>query len=100
MGYSVWWSVYAAGLLIGGLLGRWAAIRYMALAVFAVTLGKVFLVDMAGVEAGYRIASFLALGVLLVGVSFLYQRYFRAALAAWDGAGAAERAEEGSSPSE
>lgn len=99
MGYSVWWSACATGMLIGGLLGRWAAIRYMALAVFAVTLGKVLLVDMADVEAGYRIASFLALGALLVGASFLYQRYFRAALVAWDGDPATEPTREGEPPS-
>jgi len=36
------------------------------------------------VEAGYRIASFVALGGLLVGASLLYQKYFREALAHWD----------------
>ena len=77
MGLSVWWSVYAAGLLAAGFVFRHPAVRYMALAVFAVTIGKVFLVDMAGIEAAYRIGSFLALGALLVGASFLYQRYFR-----------------------
>ncbi len=84
MAYSIWWAVYAAGLLIIGFVVRYSPVRYFALGIFAVTLGKVFLVDMAGIEAGYRIASFLALGVLLVAASFLYQRYFREALAKWD----------------
>ncbi len=84
MAYSIWWAVYAAGLLIVGFVTRYSPVRYFALAIFAVTLGKVFLVDMSDIEAGYRIASFLALGVLLLAASFLYQRYFREALAKWD----------------
>ena len=84
MAYSIWWAVYAAGLLIIGFVVRYSPVRYFALALFAVTLGKVLLVDMADIEAGYRIASFLALGVLLLAASFLYQRYFREALANWD----------------
>jgi uncharacterized membrane protein len=56
----------------------------MALAVFAVVLTKVLLVDMADVDAGYRIASFVALGAMLLAASWLYQRYFREALASWD----------------
>ena len=82
MGYSIWWAIYAAGLLIVGFVARYSPLRYFSLAIFAVTLGKIFLIDMAGIEAGYRIASFLALGVLLVAASFLYQRYFRKPLTA------------------
>jgi hypothetical protein len=78
-GYSIWWAVYAAGVLIVGFAVRRAALRYFALAVFALTLGKVFLMDMAKVEVGYRIGSFLALGVLMVAGSVLYQRFFHGA---------------------
>ncbi|HOF17418.1 MAG TPA: DUF2339 domain-containing protein, partial [Phycisphaerae bacterium] len=84
VGYSIWWAVYAAVVLAAGFLARYAPVRYLALALFAVTLGKVLLVDMSDVEAGYRIASFVALGGLLVGASLLYQKYFREALAHWD----------------
>ena len=84
MAYSIWWALYAAVLLAIGFAVRHSPLRYMALAIFAVTLGKVFLLDMAGIEAGYRIASFVALGGLLVAASLLYQRYFQSALAKWD----------------
>ncbi len=84
MGFSLWWAAYAAALLAAGFGARRPPLRYMALGVFAVTLGKVLLVDLAGIDLIYRVGSFLALGGLLVAASLLYQRYFRAALANWD----------------
>ncbi len=40
----------------------------------AVSVGKVFLVDVSQLSQGYRILSFLGLGALLLAVSFVYQR--------------------------
>lgn len=75
MAYSIWWAVCAtASLIVGFALSR-ASVRYLGIVVFAVTLGKVLIVDMQGVEAVYRILSFLALGVLLLGGSWLYYRH-------------------------
>jgi uncharacterized membrane protein len=71
---SIAWAVYAASLVAAGFVRRSAALRWMGLAVFALTLGKVFLVDMAQLATVYRIGSFLVLGALLVAASFLYQR--------------------------
>ena len=49
-------------------------LRWLGLGVFALTVGKVFLIDLASLKTVYRIGSFLALGALLVAASFLYQR--------------------------
>lgn len=84
MGFSVWWAVYASALLVVGFAARRSPLRFMALAMFAVTLAKVLIVDLARIDLIYRVASFLALGGLLVAASLLYQRYFQAALAKWD----------------
>jgi len=74
MAYSIWWAVCAtAALVVGFALSR-VSVRYMGIVVFAVTLGKVLIVDMQDVEAVYRILSFVALGVLLLGGSWLYYR--------------------------
>jgi uncharacterized membrane protein len=77
MALSLWWGVYAAALLVIGLSRRAPALRYVAIVLLAITLGKVFLVDMRGVEAVYRILSFLGLGTVLLAASWLYHRYFR-----------------------
>ena len=69
---SVSWAVYAAALLVIGFVFRKAGIRYLSLAIFAVLLGKINL-DMWTLGTEYRIATFLTTGLILVGVSFLYQ---------------------------
>lgn len=40
----------------------------------AVSIAKVFTVDVSALSQGYRILSFLGLGALLLAVSFVYQR--------------------------
>jgi uncharacterized membrane protein len=71
---SIAWAVYAAALVGAGFWKKREAMRWVGLGVFALTVGKVFLVDLAQLEAVYRVGSFLVLGVLLVATSFLYQR--------------------------
>ncbi len=77
VGLSLWWSVWAAALLVWGLYTRCALRRYLALGLFGITLGKVLLIDMANVETMYRILSLFALGALLVAASWLYHLFFR-----------------------
>jgi uncharacterized membrane protein len=71
---SVAWATYASALLVAGFARRHAHLRWAGLGVFLITLAKVFLVDMAGLSAVYRIGSFLVLGLALVAASYLYQR--------------------------
>lgn len=74
MALSVLWTVFAAGLIFLGIVRKSALLRWEALALFALVVGKVFLYDLSSLERFYRILSFLVLGVLLLVVSFLYQR--------------------------
>ncbi len=71
---SIAWALYGGGLIALGFVRRRAYLRWAGLIVFGITLAKVVLFDMASLDVVYRIGSFLVLGVLLVGVSFLYQR--------------------------
>lgn len=66
--------LYGAGLLAAGFWRRNAFIRWQGLALLTFTILKVFLYDVSGLSAGYRVASFLGLGALLMGVSFAYQK--------------------------
>ena len=43
----------------------------------AATVLKVFLVDLANLSGLMRVGSFLALGLVLVGVGEIYRRHFR-----------------------
>jgi uncharacterized membrane protein len=70
---SVMWAVYGAILMIVGFWQRVRILRYVALGLFVLLLAKVFILDTSTVKSVYRIAAFLATGVTLVGVSYLYQ---------------------------
>ena len=72
--YSAWFLFVGAGLLVAGFKHRSAVLRWQALVLLAVTICKVFLLDTSTLSQGYRIVSFLALGALLLAVSFAYQR--------------------------
>jgi uncharacterized membrane protein len=72
--YSAFFMLYGGALLTIGFLKRSAFLRWQALVLIAVTVAKVFLVDVSQLSKGLRIFSFIGLGVLLLSVSFVYQR--------------------------
>ena len=76
MALSVLWSVYAAVLAAVGFVRRSPAIRWAALSLFALTVIKVMLVDIAVLQQLYRIIAFLVLGLLLLVVTWGYHKAF------------------------
>jgi uncharacterized membrane protein len=72
--YSALWMAYGAMLMVVGFLRRSAFVRWQALLLIALTIGKVFVYDVSELDRGYRIVSFIVLGVLLLAISFVYQR--------------------------
>ncbi len=71
---SAWAGLLGIGLLVLGFRLRWAFLRWQALGLLTLAIAKVFLVDTRSLSQGFRIVSFLGLGVLLLCVSFIYQR--------------------------
>ena len=71
---SAFLMLYGAGLLAIGFWKRTAFIRWQALLLIVYTIAKTFLYDMRNLSQGYRVASFMALGALLMAVSFAYQK--------------------------
>jgi uncharacterized membrane protein len=65
---------YGAMLMVIGFLRRSAFVRWQALLLIAATTFKVFVYDVSQLDRGYRIVSFIVLGVLLLAISFVYQR--------------------------
>lgn len=72
--YSALWMAYGAMLMVVGFLRRSAFVRWQALLLIAATIVKVFVYDVSQLDRGYRIVSFIVLGVLLLAISFVYQR--------------------------
>jgi uncharacterized membrane protein len=71
---SIVWAAYAVGLVAVGLRIDYRPLRVLAIALFAVTIGKVFLVDLAALDRVSRMFSVIGLGLLLLTASYLYQR--------------------------
>jgi uncharacterized membrane protein len=74
---SVLWSVFAGLITAAGFRFRQRPWRIAGLVLFGVTLLKVVCSDIAGLEQFYRILALLALGVILLGVAWAYQRVVR-----------------------
>jgi uncharacterized membrane protein len=72
--YSAVWLIYGAALMAVGFWRRRAFVRRQALVLIAFTIGKVFIYDVLELDRGYRVLSFIALGAVLLGISFVYQR--------------------------
>jgi uncharacterized membrane protein len=70
---SVMWAVYGAALMALGFWRKDRILRFISLGLFALLLVKVFILDTSTVKSVYRIAAFLATGLTLVSVSYLYQ---------------------------
>jgi uncharacterized membrane protein len=71
---SALWALAGVGTLVAGLVRDRPALRQGALALLAVTVTKVFLYDLASLTSLYRVASFVALGLLLLAGAFAWQR--------------------------
>lgn len=73
--YSVVWLISSLVLLAVGLWRKAPWLRHGALAILILTVCKVFLSDMGALGGLYRVFSFLGLGLFLVGIGYIYQRY-------------------------
>lgn len=72
--YSALWIIYGAALITVGFLKREAFLRWQGIVLLCVAALKVFFVDISALDRGYRIAAFIVLGIVLLAVSFFYQR--------------------------
>ena len=74
MTYSLAWALFAFSLLaIGFRIGQ-APARYAGMGLLVVTILKLFLHDLFRLGGLYRVGSLIGLAVVLIVVSFLYQR--------------------------
>lgn len=75
LGYSLGWLIYAIVLLVAGI--KWNAVkaRQAALILVLITSFKIFFKDLWALGQLYRVASFVGLAVILMLVSYLYQRF-------------------------
>lgn len=77
IGFPILWGLASFMLIFMGLKRKQKHIRIVSLCLFLFTLLKLFIVDIRGISEGGKIAAFISLGVLLLIVSFMYQRLKR-----------------------
>jgi uncharacterized membrane protein len=75
VGLSIVWGLYALGLVIYGIWKKLKYIRLAAIVLFVATIIKLFFYDLAGAGTITKTISFISLGVILLLVSYLYNRY-------------------------
>jgi uncharacterized membrane protein len=75
LGLSIIWGLYALTLIVYGIGKKLKYLRLAAIALFMITLLKLFVYDLAGAGTITKTISFVSLGVILLLVSYLYNRY-------------------------
>lgn len=71
---SLTWALMAVGMIITGIKRNINELRLVSLGLFALTTLRVILYDLAHLEMVFKIIILLAVGSILLGVSFLYQK--------------------------
>ena len=72
--YSIAWLAFGVLLLGIGILVNSQRARLASAVVIALTIGKVFLIDLSTLTGVYRALSFMGLGLVLVAIGWFYQK--------------------------
>ncbi len=74
IGYPIIWGLFSFVIMIIGMRKEIKMLRIISLSVFLFILLKLFIVDIREISSGGKVAAFISLGVLLLVVSFMYQK--------------------------
>lgn len=72
---TVAWSVLAVVVFIAGLTLRDRIYRIGGFIILALAIGRIYLVDVWKLETVHRILSFMVLGIVLLALGFVYNKY-------------------------
>lgn len=75
LGLSILWGIYALLLIVLGIWKKKKYLRIGAIVLFGITLIKLFFYDISHLNTIAKTIVFVALGVLLLLISFLYNKY-------------------------
>ncbi|SIS89760.1 Predicted membrane protein [Zobellia uliginosa] len=75
LGLSLLWGTYALFLIGLGIYKKRKHLRICAISLFGITLAKLFFYDIASLNSISKTIVFVSLGVLLLIISFLYNKY-------------------------
>lgn len=75
LGLSILWGVYSLALIVMGIWKKKRHLRIGAIVWFGITLVKLFFYDISHLDTISKTIVFVSLGVLLLIISFLYNKY-------------------------
>jgi uncharacterized membrane protein len=75
LGLSILWGVYALMLIVIGIARDKKYLRIAAMTLLAITLAKLFFYDIADLDTIPKTILFVTLGITLLVISFLYNKY-------------------------
>jgi uncharacterized membrane protein len=75
LGLSIFWGIYALMLIVIGIAWSKKHLRVAAIVLLAITLVKLFFYDVADLDTIPRTILFVSLGLTLLVISFLYNKY-------------------------
>jgi uncharacterized membrane protein len=73
-GLTILWGICSFSMMWLGMKFSFRELRIISLSLFTITLFKLFIYDIRNIPPGGKIAAFILLGVMLLTVSFMYQR--------------------------
>ena len=73
-GLTILWGICSFIMMWLGMRKNYRPLRIISLTLFTITLIKLFTYDIQKIPPGGKIAAFILLGILLLAVSFMYQR--------------------------
>ncbi len=74
MGFTILWALYSTVLIVFGIARKVKMLRIMGFSLFGVTLIKL-LIDSIHMSMGYKFIVYISVGIILVTIGFLYQRF-------------------------
>ena len=72
--YPVLWGVFSFIFLVVGIRKQWKNLRIIALTLLGITIIKLFVYDINNASESGKITAFILLGVLVLIISFVYQK--------------------------
>ncbi|WP_432671797.1 DUF2339 domain-containing protein [Flavobacterium sp. SM2513] len=74
IGYPIVWGLFSFVFLIIGIKKQWKNLRIISLSLLGLTIVKLFVYDIKNVSETGKIVAFILLGVLILIISFVYQK--------------------------
>ncbi len=72
---TISWSLLAFAVLAAGFALKERIYRWLGLGILTVAIARIFIIDVWQLDTIYRILSFLVLGIVLLALGFLYNRF-------------------------